>query len=240
MLKAVIFDMDGVIIDSHPTHREAWRTFLQTVGKPVSDPELDFVLDGRKRGEILRHYLGELSEEEVRQYGDRKDEFFRERSLQIKLIPGAIELLAQLRNAGIATAVATSASGSRARHVLDQLQLADRFDAVVTGNDVACGKPDPSIYALACRRLNMAPERSLAVEDAVSGIQAARAAGLTCVGVAGERLRDKLWEAGAAHVVENLVDLSLAKLEALLPNNHHRGSHPARIQPACNDFPPGT
>jgi beta-phosphoglucomutase len=222
MLKAVIFDMDGVIIDSHPTHREAWRTFLQTVGKPVSDAELDFVLDGRKRGEILRHYLGELSEEEVQQYGDRKDEFFRERSLQMKLIPGVIELLAQLQDAGIATAVATSASGSRARHVLDQLQLAEKFNVVVTGDDVACGKPDPSIYALTCERLNMAPGSSLAIEDAVSGIQAAIAAGLTCIGVAGAQLHDKLREAGAATVVENLVDLSVPKLESLLPAHQRR------------------
>ena len=224
MLRAVIFDMDGVIIDSHPAHREAWRTFLQTVGKPVSDAELDFILDGRKRGEILRHYLGELSEEEVQQYGDRKDEFFRERSFQIKLIPGVTELLAQLRKAGVATAVATSASGSRARHVLDQLQLAEGFDVVVTGNDVARGKPDPSIYALTCQRLNVAPGRSVAIEDAVSGIQAARAAGLTCVGVAGAQLHDKLREAGAARVVENLVDLSVPTLESLLPAHHGRFS----------------
>lgn len=222
MLRAVIFDMDGVIIDSHPTHREAWRTFLQTVGKPVSDAELDFVLDGRKRGEILRHYLGELSEEEVHQYGDQKDEFFRERSLQIKLIPGVTELLAHLRDAGIVTAVATSASGSRARHVLDQLQLAEKFNVVVTGDDVACGKPDPSIYALTCERLNMAPGSSLAIEDAVSGIQAAIAAGLTCMGVAGAQLHDKLREAGAARVVENLVDLSVPKLESLLPAHQSR------------------
>jgi beta-phosphoglucomutase len=229
MLKAVIFDMDGVIIDSHPTHREAWRTFLQTVGKPVSDAELDFILDGRKRGEILRHYLGELSEEEVQQYGDRKDEFFRERSLHIKLIPGVLELLTQLRKAGIATAVATSASESRARHVLDQLHLAERFDVVVTGNDVACGKPDPSIYALTCQRLYVKPARSLAIEDAVSGIQAARAAGLTCVGVGGEHLRDKLRQAGAVRVVENLVDLSVPKLERLLPD--HLGRFSSRADP---------
>jgi len=222
VLKAVIFDMDGVIIDSHPAHRDAWRMFLRTVGKAVSDAELDFILDGRKREEILRHFLGELSEVEVRQYGERKDEIFKQQSLQTRLIPGVIDLLAELQNAGIAMAIATSASESRARHTLDQLQLAERFDVVVTGDDVARSKPDPSIYGLTCRRLNVAPGSSVAIEDAVSGIQAARAAGLTCIGVAVHQSRDQLRKAGAAHVVENLLDLSLAKLQGLLPRRHGR------------------
>jgi HAD superfamily hydrolase (TIGR01509 family) len=226
MLKAVIFDMDGVIIDSHPAHREAWRAFLQSVGRSVSEAELDFVLDGRKRSEVLSHFLGELSEQEIQQYGDRKDAFFMERSLQVKLIPGVVELLDRLRSTPIATAVATSASKSRAQHMLDQWQLTEKFDVVVTGNDVARGKPDPSIYRLACQLLNTAPGNTLAIEDAISGIHAARAAGLACVAVAGHESPHKLRAAGAAHVVEDLLHLSPAQLEELL-SSHHRTSLPA-------------
>jgi HAD superfamily hydrolase (TIGR01509 family) len=226
MLKAVIFDMDGVIIDSHPAHREAWRAFLQTVGKSVSESELDIVLDGRKRSEVLSHFLGELSEQQIRQYGDRKDAFLRERSLQIKLIPGILELLDRLRSRTIATAVATSASKNRTQQMLEQWQLTEKFDVVVTGNDVPRGKPDPSIYRLACQRLNTAPGNALAIEDAISGIQAARAAGLACVAVAGHESPHKLRAAGAAHVVQDLVDLSPAQLEGLLAS-HHPTSLPA-------------
>jgi len=222
MLKAVIFDMDGVIIDSHPAHREAWRAFFQTVGRSVSEAELDFVLDGRKRSEVLNHFLGELSEQELQQYGDRKDAFFMQRSRQVKLIPGVVELLDRLRSATIATAVATSASKNRARDMLNQWQLTEKFDVVVTGNDVARGKPDPSIYRLACQLLNTAPANTLAIEDAVSGIHAARAAGLVCVGVAGHESPHKLRAAGAAHVVEDFVDLSRSQLEGLLSS--HRAS----------------
>src|SRR5215471_280013 len=108
MLEAVIFDMDGVIIDSHPAHRQAWKTFLSTVGRLVSDAELDFVLDGRKRDEILRHFLGDLSDEEILQFGNQKDNFFRERALQVRPVAGVLEMVDRLREAEIATAVATS------------------------------------------------------------------------------------------------------------------------------------
>jgi HAD superfamily hydrolase (TIGR01509 family) len=216
MLKAVIFDMDGVIIDSHPAHREAWKTFLATVGRPVSDAELDFVLDGRKRGEILRHFLGELSDDEVRGFGERKDEFFQRQALQVRPIAGAIDLICKLADAGIATAVATSASESRARHVLEQLLLDDKFRVVVTGNDVSKGKPDPSIYRLACQRLKVLPAHTLAIEDAMSGVEAAVCAGLTCVGIGGHQTPEKLRAAGATHVLENFIDVSPASLESLL------------------------
>ena len=170
----MIFDMDGVIIDSHPAHREAWRMFLRTLGKSVSDADLDFVLDGRKRGEILSYFLGKLSEVEMREYGERKDEYFREASLQVKPVPGVVKFIRTLENAGIATAVATSASESRTRHTLEHLRLIRHVRVIVTGDDVALGKPDPSIYVLACARLNVNPGHAVAIEDAVSGIKSAR------------------------------------------------------------------
>jgi beta-phosphoglucomutase len=216
MLRGVIFDMDGVIIDSHPAHRMAWKSFLVTLGKSVSDTELDFVLDGRKRTEILRHFLGDLSEDQLRRYGDCKDHFFQKASLELKLIPGAIDLLTRLRDAGIATALATSASESRTANTLGKLRLRDNFVAIVTGDDVAVGKPDPSVYQLAYQRLNIPPHSVVAMEDAVSGIHAARGAGLACVGVASNGRREALRAAGASLVLENLVGLSVARLEGLL------------------------
>jgi beta-phosphoglucomutase len=216
MLRAVIFDMDGVIVDSHPAHREAWRMFLRTLGRSASDAELDFVLDGRKRDEILCHFLGELSKDAMRDYGKRKDEYFRKASLQVKTVPGVLEFMRTLRNAGIATAVATSASESRTRHTLEHLRVADKISVIVTGDDVALGKPDPSIYRLACERLNIAPGHALAVEDAVSGIQAARGAGVNCIGVASHQSSDKLRAAGAAYVIRNFFKLSLPRLERCL------------------------
>ena len=222
MLRAIILDMDGVLIDSHPAHREAWKTFLGTLNRTVTDSELDFVLDGRKRAEILRHFLGDLSDEQIRELGNRKDEFFRKASLLLKLVPGVVDFLSTVENAGIAMGVATSASESRTRHTLESLQLLDKFEAIVTGNDVALGKPDPSIYSMVCKQLNVAPRSALAIEDAVSGIRAARGAGLTCIAVAGHQSRHRLRTAGAAHVMPNFLDFSLSQLE-LLHLNHPVG-----------------
>jgi len=225
MLEAVIFDMDGVIVDSHPAHREAWRLFLRSLGRVVSEPELDFVLDVRKREEILRHFLGELSEDKMKEYGNRKHECFRKTALQVKPVPGVLEFVHTLRNAGIVTAVATSASESRTRHTLEHLRLVSEISVIVTGDDVARGKPDPSIYYLACERLNVMPERALAVEDAVSGIQAARGAGLSCIGVASNQSPDKLKAAGAAYVVRDFFSFSFPRLERCL---HSDGTNRSR------------
>ena len=215
-LQAVIFDMDGVIVDSHPAHRKAWRQFLRTLGREVSNGELNFILDGRKRADILRHFLGELSETEIVDYGKRKDDFFQHSSFEVKPLPGVIEFLDQLRAGGIATAVATSASESRTRSTLNRLHLTERFNIIVTGSDVVRGKPDPAIYCRACQLLNVRPENALAIEDAASGIQAARAANLTCIGVAGRDRSEMLTISGADYVLENFIGLSLADLGALL------------------------
>src|ERR1700751_2149141 len=177
MLQGVIFDMDGVIIDSHPAHRKAWQAFLLSLGENVSDADLDFVLDGRKRNEILRHFLGKLSEDQIREYGDRKDQHFRKALVQVKPIPGGVELLTHLRNAGVSTAIPTPASDGRTRYTLRQLELMDKFTVVVTGNDVAVGKPDPSIYRLACQRLGRGPKTGVAVEEGLSGINVVVGAG---------------------------------------------------------------
>src|SRR5690242_18377965 len=73
MLKGVIFDMDGVLIDSHPIHKRAWRKFFETLEVEVSDRELDFVLDGRKKEDILRHFLGDLPDCEIKDFGHKKE-----------------------------------------------------------------------------------------------------------------------------------------------------------------------
>ena len=216
LLQAVIFDMDGVIIDSHPAHRKAWRKFLHSMGRDVTNRELDFILDGRKRAEILRYFLGEISEAQVEEHGKRKDDFFHDLELEVKPIPGVVSFLDGLRKQNIAIAVATSASESRARSTLARLHLTHHFQAVITGGDVARGKPDPAIYRLACQRLNIAPQNALAIEDAVSGIRAARGAGLRCVGVSIHQPAGDLMAAGADCVIANFLGDAKAKLEVIL------------------------
>lgn len=215
-VRAFIFDMDGVVIDSHPAHRKAWQQFLRTLGRKVSSSELEFILDGRKRAEILRHFLGDLSEAEILEYGKRKDEFFQNSFKEVKPFPGIVGFLSQLRNRGVVSAIATSAGKSRTESTLERLHLRDCFKVVVTGSDVRHGKPDPAIYNLARRLLDVRPDNAVAVEDAPSGIMAAKAANLRCIGIARARRAKVLTAAGADHVLKDFTGVSLDSLERML------------------------
>jgi beta-phosphoglucomutase len=219
MTHGVVFDMDGVIVDSHPYHRKAWHKFLHSIGKEVSEQDLDFILDGRKRHEILRHFLGELSEARLLEYGNRKDEFFQRVLSKVRPVPGVVKFVQHLYRSGIPVAVATSGSERRTRFTLGRLKLTHHFKAIVTGNDVAEGKPDPAVYLIACERLGVAPQHTLAFEDAVSGIRAAKGAGLRCIGIAKQANADRLCHAGAAYVVEDFTQLSLSKIEQCMGVN---------------------
>lgn len=215
-LRGVIFDMDGVLVDSHAVHRKAWRRFFQTLGRHVPESELDFILDGRKRGDILRHFLGNCPDPELEEFGKRKDCIFREMQLAVAPVPGVVRLVRELHHSGAALALATSASRSRARSTLVELGLQNCFPVVVTGEDVLLGKPDAAVYRLACNRIGIEPERLLAVEDAISGVRAAVAAGLRCVGVALHETPENLTTAGAVHVVRDFETISLHDLEGIL------------------------
>ena len=206
--------MDGVIIDSHPLHRRAWKTFLQTTGRDVTDSELEFILDGRKREEILCYFLGELSPSQIVDYGARKDEMLRQLAEDMQPLRGVVEFLDSLSQVGMRIALATSAGHRRAHGTLKRLRLARYFDAIVTGDEVANGKPDPAIYRLVAERLNEMPDNLLAVEDAVSGVKSARAAGMRCVGIASAERADTLRAAGADPVISDFQSLSLLQLEA--------------------------
>jgi HAD superfamily hydrolase (TIGR01509 family) len=215
MFNAVIFDMDGVLVDSHPVHEQAWRRLLQSLGRTVSDRELEFVHDGRKRDEILRFFFGDLPDSALRQYGLRKDSFFAEYAEKMKLVRGAREFVSALSEAGVRLAIASSASRVRAERTLEQFDLRRYFAAVVTGNDVARGKPDPAVYRAACVRLNGAPGQMLVVEDAVSGIDGARAAGMRCIGVADGSRAHLLYEAGADVVIPDFEGLTVAAVSGM-------------------------
>jgi beta-phosphoglucomutase len=215
-LRGVIFDMDGVLVDSHAVHRKAWRRFFQTIGRDVSDSELNFILDGRKRGDILRHFLGDYPDSELEEFGRRKLCIFRQMRLDVTPIPGVVRMVRELHCAGAVLALATSASRSRAGSTLSDLGLLNCFQQVVTGEDVLLGKPDAAIYRLACNRIGIEPEHLLAVEDAISGIRAAVGAGLRCVGVASHETPENLTAAGAAHVVRDFEAVTANDLECFL------------------------
>jgi len=215
-LSAIIFDMDGVIVDSHPVHRRAWQRFLKQLGRDVSEKELDFIMDGHKRADILRHFLGDLSDQQIDEYGQRKDLFFQESAQEVQPVRGLVEFVRHVAGEDKPMAVATSASESRTRFTLEQLGLRDYFQTVVTGVDVSSGKPAPDIYREACLRLHVNPKSALAFEDAMAGVTAAKAAGLLCVGVVSHQSASDLTRAGADLTIADFEGLSLEVLQSRL------------------------
>lgn len=219
MLAGIIFDLDGVIVDSHAAHMQAWKELFQSIGQEVSDGELSFVVDGRKREDILRHFLGELSQEQIEEYGARKEALFRVYAREVKAVPGVLGFLELCQEEGLQVALASSASRARVEYMLKDFGLDSRFRVVVSGDDVAAGKPDPAIFRLAAEGLGMSPDKLLVCEDAVCGVEAAKAAGMRCLAIATNGRGELLKEAGADRIVPDFRSASLADLRSLFTSN---------------------
>lgn len=212
---SVIFDMDGVIVDSHAAHIRTWKQFLLSVGKSVTEADLEFVRQGRKRQDILRYFLGDLEASQVQALYHRKDLLFRNEADNIDVIPGVRGLLEELTDAGVPTGLASCGSRARVHHLLSRLQLRKHFTAVVTGDEVKLGKPDPEIFYKAAAQMHVHPAESIVFEDSVSGVQAAKAAGMKCVGIADRQQTPALLQAGADCVLPNFSGLSWVKVQKI-------------------------
>ena len=215
MFRGAIFDFDGVIVDSHPVHTRAWKRFLDSVGRTASEEELQFVLDGRTRDDILRHFLGELDAEKMAEYGHRKEQFFRDEAADVRTVGGLLGFLEKLEAAQLFLGIASSGSRGRVDFLLDRLGLKKYFGAVVTADEVAQGKPHPAVFLKVAERLRTDPCDLIAFEDAVSGIKAARSAGMICVGIAPPDRASLLVDAGANHVVPDFRLLSYPNLQEI-------------------------
>lgn len=218
MLAGIIFDLDGVVVDSHAAHLRAWKELFESIGTEVAEEDLTFVIEGRRREEILRHFLGELSQDRIVEYGARKEALFRGYAQEVKTIPGVLEFLDLSQDAGLQVALASSASRERVQYMLKGLGLDSRFRVVVSGDDVAAGKPDPQVFRLAAAGLRLSPDELLVCEDAVCGVEAAKAAGMRCLAIAANGRGALLKEAGADAVVPDFTFASLSDLHSLFAN----------------------
>jgi HAD superfamily hydrolase (TIGR01509 family) len=222
MLSGVIFDFDGVIVESHPVHLQAWKAFLLSKGKTFSDADLSFVQEGAKREEILHHFLGPLTPEQIKHYGDEKEILFQMRANELNLVRGFVGFLDRLDAGELPSAVATSGGRRRVEQALEKFNLRNRFRAVVTGDDVARGKPDPALFLLAAQILGVEADRILVCEDAVAGVMAAHTAGMKCLGIAAGGRGVLLKKAGAALVVEDFEQTTLENVRRLFSKTSSR------------------
>jgi beta-phosphoglucomutase family hydrolase len=180
---ALIFDMDGTLVHNMPIHNQAWQDTLAEVGIHIDKEEFNRITTGKKTSEILRMMLGsQLSDSEVAYWGERKETLYRERFACCREpLPGLLHLLDQAHSLDLPMAVASAAPPGNIAFILDELDLRRHFQAVVGGHDVQHGKPHPEIFLKSARILGVEPARCLVFEDALTGIEAARRAGMDAV-----------------------------------------------------------
>lgn len=179
--KAVIFDVDGVLVDSYDAHLRSWQMAANEIGRSYT--EADFAAGfGRTSREIVRMSFDIDDEQRIRAIDDRKEALYREIVASVfPAMDGAVELIDALQADGFAIAMGSSGPPENLELALDRLQRRDAFSAVVSGRDVKRGKPDPEVFTLAAKRLGVPPDRCVVIEDAPAGIQAAQAGGMACV-----------------------------------------------------------
>jgi beta-phosphoglucomutase len=216
-VRAVVWDLDGVLVDSGEAHRAAWIALGREINRPFTDE--DFVRTfGMANPDIFRVIWAITDPADVRAWSDRKEILFRDQARALHPLPGAMELVRALRAAGWRQAIGSSAPRANITLLLDVLGLAGQFVAVVSGDDITRGKPDPQGFLLAFERLGVPPARGFVIEDAVAGVQAGKAAGAQVVAVTTTRARADLLAAGADLVVDTLTQLSVPLLEGRLDN----------------------
>jgi beta-phosphoglucomutase len=211
--------MDGTLVDTAELHFQSWVRLAQELGKPLSRAEFEATF-GQRNAEIVPRFFGrQYSDQEIARLGEGKEELYRAEARNgVSLLPGVRSLLQGLQEAGFKQAIGSSAPLKNLELILDITQTRAFFQAIVSMEDTDRGKPDPQVFLLAAHRLGLEPPRCLVIEDAVAGVQAARAGGMKCIAVrfAGHHPRSRLEAAGADCVVESLSEVSVATVQQVL------------------------
>jgi len=208
-VRAVLWDLDGVLVDSAPFHFQAWRELLASLGRELSEADFRRTF-GLRNDAILSDLVGDLPAAEMERLAARKEALFRRAALgNIVPLPGALALLRLLRERGFKLALVSSTPHGNIDLILGSLGVEGAFDVIVGEEDVRRGKPDPEGFLLAARRLGVPPEECVVIEDAPVGVEAAKRGGMRCAGVSRDRPRDAL--AKADLVVESLDDPAVAE-----------------------------
>jgi beta-phosphoglucomutase len=231
MKTGVIFDMDGVLVNSGPAHLASWRVLAAKHGVEFTDEQFARTF-GQTSREIIRNLWGsEVSDEEIEEYDAEKEAIYRDMiEDNVPVMPGAIELVQSLHAAGLILAVATSGPPENLALVLGRTGLKEYFTATINGFDIKHGKPAPDCFLLAAERAGLKQDHPslpgrgqgrvsapcVVVEDAPVGIRAALAAGMKAIGLVGTHPPERLREAGAQWVVNQLSEITPADIKKLV------------------------
>ena len=216
-LRGVLWDIDGVILDSAEQHRLAWKRLAEEHGFPYTD-EAFWAGFGQRNSDVIPQMFGVAGPaERVAALGDRKETIYRALlAEQAVALPGARELMAALHAAGYRQALGSSAPAENIRTIIALLGLEPWLEAYVSGESVAHGKPAPDIFLACAERLGIAPQRCLVIEDAPAGIAAAHAGGMRCLAVRRAGQADPTGLEAADTIVNALTEASVALVDHLL------------------------
>ena len=207
MKHAFIFDMDGVLVDSNPTHKIALKQFCKKHGYDLSETDLREKIYGRTNRDWLLNLFGNLNEETIRAYAEEKEALFRELYVDIKPLDGLHSFLKKLDANGIPLAIATSAPRANVDFTISKTGITHFFPIILDDSFVTKGKPDPQIYLKSAAALGMPSGQCVVFEDSLSGVMAAKRAGCKVVGVTTTHTREELAE----------TDLNIDNFESITP-----------------------
>ncbi len=184
--KAIIFDLDGVLTDTSEYHYQAWKHLADDEGIPFTHEENDAHLRGVGRRDSLMYLLKgrQVSEEQMQEMMERKNNYYTDLIKNMtpkEVVAGGVELLKELRAAGIKTAIASASKNTAT--VLEKLQITAYFDGIADGNSIVNGKPKPDVFVFAAGLVNTPVMECLGVEDADAGIEAIKAAGMEALAI---------------------------------------------------------
>lgn len=211
-MKAVIFDMDGVLVETEPFHTRAVKEILEEAGIDISEDEiLEYV--GLAYPEKLKIIFSKKStDRDIPELLKKIHQRYRDLIKgKVKLMEGALELIEKFSNNGFKIALVTASNDSQTSIVLSNTDMKKYFDIVVTSNDVKNKKPDPECYLLASKKLEIKPDQCLVIEDSVYGVTAAKKAGMKCIALTSTTDRNKLKDADLIVDSLNEIDLNVIK-----------------------------
>ena len=212
----LIFDMDGTLIDSNPTHKVAYGKFLERHDIEMTDEDFMNYVSGRMNPDIMKHFFGDdIDLARIQALTKEKEALFHELYAPIiKPINGLIPFLEAARDAGLLMVLATSAPMINVDFVFDHILIRQFFAEIVSEQDVQVGKPDPTVFRLAAERVQASPDQCLVFEDSQPGVEAAKAAGMNVIALTTTHSPDELEKAELA--INDYTQVSVDQLHQLI------------------------
>lgn len=213
---AVIFDLDGTLIDNNPFHIQAWQQFYKKRNRTLTEEEYKEHFNGKTNTDVLAYVFDKaLSPGENEAYTNEKEDLYRIiYEPHIKPIKGLLNLLQKLEDAKIPMAIATSGIKVNIDYMFRHLDIKHFFKEVIYSKDIQKGKPDPEIYFITAERLNVLPQNCLVFEDSVAGVQSAKAAGMKVVAIATTHTPEEL--KSADKLIYDYDEISITDIRELL------------------------